>query len=139
MSNKGAENCRFEGLTRKQANAMPFLVNPKYKTYEEVAEAADVSERAIYKWLNDEKFVEALNREVEKYTDGETARVWKALVREAADGDVSAIKLFFELKNKYRDRKEITGKDGGAIEIEESAKKKIQSRIDSIAERTTEE
>lgn len=110
-----SENFIFEGLTKKQANAIPLLANPKYKTYGEVAEEAGVSERSIYKWLNNDRFVEVLNEQVARWTDAENARVWKSLVREAADGNVQAQKLYFEMKNKYKDKKEISGPGGEPI------------------------
>ena len=104
-----SENFIFEGLTKKQANAIPLLANPKYKTYGEVAEEAGVSERSIYKWLNNDRFVEVLNEQVARWTDAENARVWKSLVREAADGNVQAQKLYFEMKNKYKQQLDHTG------------------------------
>lgn len=128
-----SETFIYEGLTKTQSNTIRYLVNPKYKTYGDVAEEANVSERSIYNWLNDDRFVEVLNREIKRFTDAENARVWKSLIREAGKGNVQAIKLYFELKNKYKDRKEITGKDGGPIEID--AKNELAAAINRIAER----
>ena len=112
MTNKDKNNTEtfiFEGLNKKQSTVIPYLVNPKYKTYGEVAAKAGVSERSIYNWLNDDRFVEVLNERLEKWTDAENARIWKSLVREASDGNVQAQKLYFEMKNKYRERVEHSG------------------------------
>lgn len=106
---ESSETFIYEGLTLTQSKAIPLLVSPEFKTYADVAKELGVSERAIYKWLNKERFVQVLNEQIERYTDGETARVWKALINQAVSGDINAIKLFFELKGKYKQRIEHSG------------------------------
>lgn len=119
--------------------ATEMLADPNITTDQEIIDSIDVSRGTFYRWKNDQDFIDLVNSKIDKYTDRETAKVWEALMKKAEDGDTRAIKLFFEMKNQYRDRKEITGEDGGPIEYEESAKEKVQSTIDSIASREEKE
>jgi len=127
------QNTTYTNLTKRQINALPYFVNPEIRTITEIADKADVCRSTIYDWLDDDNFKKAVDHKIENYTDSQTANMWKSLIREGLDGDVRAIKLFFELKNKYKDRKEITGKDGGPIEID--AKNELAAAINRIAER----
>jgi hypothetical protein len=70
--------------------------------------------------MKDSRFLDYLNSQIDKYTDSEIAEVWKALVTKAKRGDISAIKLFFEMKGMYLEKKkfELTGKNGGPIQTE---------------------
>jgi len=129
----------YSDLTKKQINAIDLFVNPKVTSITETADKAGVARKTIYTWLDDENFNEVLNEKIDKFVNSQTAGVWKSLIANAIDGDTRAIKLFFEMQGKYKDRKEITGKNGGAIEIEQSAREKVESRINSIAERTAKE
>jgi hypothetical protein len=57
--------------------------------------------------MEKKSFVDYVNSLIDQYTDAELSRVWKALSLKAASGDTQAIKLFFEMKGKYREVKEI--------------------------------
>lgn len=119
--------------------AAEMLANPSITTDQEIIDSIDVSRGTFYAWKNQQDFIDMVNEKINKYTDRETANVWKALIKEAKKGDPRSVKLFFEMKGKYKDRKEITGADGGPIKYEESAKRKVKSAIDSISSRQKEE
>jgi len=110
----------YDELTKKQINAISLFVNPNIDTITEIADRAGVSRQTIYAWLDDSTFNEVLNKKIDKMVNSQTASVWKSLIKEAVQGDVRAIKLFFEMQGKYKDRKEITGKDGQPIQTEQS-------------------
>ncbi|WP_083821086.1 phBC6A51 family helix-turn-helix protein [Acetonema longum] len=98
-----------------------MLLNPDdRRSKAEKIKAAGLTEQVFYRWMKDERFVNYLNKQIDKYTNSEINEVWKALVRKCKIGDTSAIKLFFELKGLYKDQKQIehTGKDGKPIETE---------------------
>lgn len=128
MSNK--QKTEHEGAVRKGKEWRPhakqifvaqLLVNPDDKrTKEQKAQAAGITYKTLWEWMKDERFVGYLNAQIDKYTDAEVAEVWKALIRKCKQGDVSAIKLFFELKGMYQEKKKIehTGEGGGPIESE---------------------
>ena len=113
--------------------AAEMLANPEITTDQEIIDNIDVSRGTFYKWKNQQEFIDMVNEKIDKYTDKALPKVWESLVDEATSGSVRAQKLYFEMKDKYRDRKEITGKDGGAIEID--AKKELARAINRVAGR----
>lgn len=133
------QDLTFAKLTKKQINTLDLFINPKISSITEIARRSEVSRGTIYNWLDDDNFQRALDKKIDQYVNSQTSAIWKSLIREAKNGDTRAIKLFFEMQGKYKDRKEITGKGGGAIKFEESAKEKVKSTIDSIAAREAEE
>ena len=99
-------------LKPKQLKAIELMANPdtalnRTKIMEEVG----IGRTAFYAWLKDAEFLEALNKKVEQYTDSEIAVVWKSLIRQIEKGDTSAIKLYFELKGKYKQQVELQSVD----------------------------
>ena len=134
-----SQKMTYDDLTQKQINALALFVNPTIDSITEIAEKAGVSRQTIYSWMDNTEFKEALNKKIDQYTDSQTSSVWKSLIAQAKQGNVQAIKLFFEMRGKYRDRKEISGPGGEPIEIRQSAREKVASRINSIAERVGEE
>ncbi len=87
--------------------AATMLANPDIKTKKEVYTTLDIPESTFYDWLNKQKFIDLINSKIDKFTDRETAEVWKALIEEATEGNIKAIKLFFEMKGKYRQKHEV--------------------------------
>lgn len=87
-----------------------MLANPDENlTKCEIAEKCKIARATLYKWLRDADFVDYLNKLIDDYTDSQTAEMWKALCNRAKKGDVQAIKLFFELKGKYKNQVEMSG------------------------------
>ena len=124
------ETQRYDGDTTKE-RAAEMLANPEYSTKKEIYESLGVPEATFYGWLRQQDFIDMVNNKVDKYTDRELPEVWSALVKEAKSGNTNAIKLYFEMKNKYKDRKELSGPDGGAIQVD--AKSELKKAIDRIA------
>ena len=88
---------------KKKRIAAELLANPSFTgTNKDIFAQAGVSHETFYKWLRDPVFRAEVEKLVAQYTDGELARVWKALLRQCEKGDTQAIKLFFELKGKYK-------------------------------------
>ncbi|TCL39968.1 putative insertion element HTH domain-containing protein [Anaerospora hongkongensis] len=105
----------------KQIAIARLLVNPENRgTKEQKAKDAGITYKTLWVWMQDPNFVAYLNSLINQYTDAETAEVWKALIRKAKMGDVSAIKLFFEMKGMYKEQKKVehTGEGGGPIDTE---------------------
>ena len=113
--------------------AAEMVANPEITTNKEIWQSLDISKSTFYRWKDEQEFIDMVNEKVDKYTDQALPDVWESLIEQATSGSVQAQKLYFEMKDKYRDRKEITGKDGGAIEID--AKKELAREIDRVAGR----
>jgi hypothetical protein len=96
------------GLTGKQIEIAQILADPsETRTIKAICEDNELPRRTFYNWMGKKEFVDFVNNLIDKYTDAELAGVWKALARKAKEGDSSSIKLFFEMKGKYREVKEL--------------------------------
>ena len=93
-----------DGIKHKAAE---MLANPEIETKAEVARECGINESTLYGWLKKESFIKLINEKVDKFTDQALPEIWNALIEKAKGGDTTAIKLYFEMKNKYKDRKEI--------------------------------
>ena len=84
--------------------AAECLANPDFiGTKEDIAKNANVSRSTLYRWLRNEEFISIVNDLIDKYVVAESGLVWKALIRECSNGNMQAIKLYFELKDKYKE------------------------------------
>ena len=87
--------------TKEKAAAM--LADPTIRTKKEVWKTCNIDESTLYRWLNDQEFIDKINSKIDKYTDRELSEVWKSLIYNATvERDTKAIKLFFEMKGKYK-------------------------------------
>ena len=99
---ESGQKCTKSRLTKKQREAAEMLANPDIScTKTRLCETVGVSRSGFYKWLKDSL--------IDTYTDAELGSVWKALVHRCVIGDVQAIKLYFELKGKYKQQIEHSG------------------------------
>ena len=110
-----------------------MVANPEITTNKEIWQSLDISKSTFYRWKDEQEFIDMVNSKVDKYTDQALPDVWESLIEQATNGSVQAQKLYFEMKDKYRDRKEISGPDGGAIEI--NAKEELAREINRVAGR----
>lgn len=89
-------------LKPKQRRAAELLANPEFNgTITDLCAQVGVSRNSFYRWMDSPVFLDYLEELIDKYTDSELARVWKALMRKIDQGEIQAIKLYFELKGKY--------------------------------------
>lgn len=96
------------GLTRLQIHIAQILADPsEIRTIKKMCEEEGVPRRTFYNWVGRPEFIEFVNSLIDKYMDAELAGVWGALARKAKSGDTHAMKLFFEMKGKYKEVKEI--------------------------------
>lgn len=83
-----------------------LLLNPDdRRTKAEKMKEVDVPPRTFYRWMKDKRYVDYINTQLERYTDGELAGVWRALINQCNRGNIQAIKLFFEMKELHPDIK----------------------------------
>ena len=99
-------------LGKKQLKAAEMLSNPDFSgTITQLCERIGVARSTFYRWLDDETFRDYVDGLIDRYTDSELSRVWKALMRRVDVGDIQAIKLYFELKGRYK--QDAVGRDAG--------------------------
>lgn len=93
----------YPNVKGKKRKLAELLVNPDCElNITQMCKEIGVSRQTFYVWQNDSEFRAYLNWLIDSYTDSELANVWKALIKKAVSGDVSAQKLYMELKNKYK-------------------------------------
>lgn len=78
-----------------------MLANPDFSgTKKDISEKTGVPLRTLYRWLRNPDFVSLVNSLVLQYADAELAMVWKSLCKRIQDGDMQAIRLYFELRER---------------------------------------
>lgn len=94
-------------LNTKQRKLAEMLANPDCsETITELCKRCNVARSTFYKWMDLDNFREYLDSLIDKYADSELSTVWKALIRRCGKGDVQAIRLYFELREKTAGKKE---------------------------------
>ena len=95
-------------LTTKQLKGVEALsTRGPEETYQEVAKRAGVTRKSLWEWWKLEAFRTAVRERVEKLTDAERTPIINALVRTAKSGDVSAMRLFFQLRGELTEKHEV--------------------------------
>ncbi len=80
-----------------------LLVNPDCDlSVTEMCKQIGVSRQSFYNWQQESDFKNYVEFLIENYTDSELPKAWKALVKKMGEGNVEALKLFFALKDKYK-------------------------------------
>ena len=103
---------KVKGKKRKMAE---MLASPEFDgNISKLCDEIDVARSTFYRWYEDSDFVRYVEWLIERYSDSELANAWRALIKKANSGNVEALKLYFELKGKYK--KEIAI-DGGVVFI----------------------
>jgi len=69
----------------------------------------NIARSTYYRWCDDADFNGYVNYLIEKYTDSELANVWRSLIFKAKCGSVEAIRLYFEMKGKYKQKVSLEG------------------------------
>lgn len=83
--------------------AAECLANPDFAgTKEDIAREAGVSRGTLYRWLRNPDFLEMVNHLIDQYTAAELGMVWKSLLGRCRAGDLAAIKMYFEMKDRLR-------------------------------------
>jgi acyl-CoA-binding protein len=119
------------GLTGKQIEVAQILADPsETRTIKAICESISLPRRTFYNWVGRKEFIEFVNSLVEKYTDAELAKVWGALARKAATGDTHAMKLFFEMKGRYKQITEVNHKFDDLSD--EEREKRIQELMNKV-------
>lgn len=73
----------------------------------EKLESVGVSSQKYHGWLRDPAFVNYLRKRAEVMFSANDYKAFQALSAEAANGDVSALKLFFEMRGIYNPRVQV--------------------------------
>ncbi len=73
----------------------------------EAAKAAGVSAETLIRWFGRSEFREEVRQLTEQESDSVRAEVWRALLDKCRAGDSAAIRLYFDLKDRKKEKAEI--------------------------------
>ena len=91
------------------------LANPEFDgNISALCKEMCVARSTLYRWYDDANFVGYVEWLISRYSDSELPNAWRALIKKASTGNVEALKLYFELKGKYKQEIAI---DGGVVFI----------------------
>lgn len=86
-------------------------------TNQQIASEAGVDPRTIYRWMNNEEFLELLNYYADLSQDAFLPELYAHMRKAVRGGSTRAMELVLKSKGKLIDRKEVTGN----IELEAKA------------------
>jgi len=90
-------------LTGKKLKVAEALANPEVEgSITELLDECGVPRTTFYRWIKNPSFLAEVEKLIDTYTDAELGIVWKSLIAQCAKGNVRAIQLYFEVKNKYK-------------------------------------
>ncbi len=90
-------------VTAKQRAACQQIIAPDFEgDVGELCRQMGIRPATFYKWWDDPAFRAYLQQHMEKYISAAQWSIWRALVKKCKAGDVSAIKLYFEMRSKTK-------------------------------------
>jgi len=110
-----------ETFTRRQLLALDCLVDRRPdETLTEVGKRAGISRVTLYRYLNDPEFHREYRARVAAELTSQRSRMANALIKGGVTpgpGQASLQKIYWTMLGELRDTLEVTGKDGGPIDI----------------------
>jgi acyl-CoA-binding protein len=121
-------------LTGIQIKIAQILADPsEIRSIKAMCEDENVPRRTFYNWVGRKEFVDFVNSLIDKYMDAELAGVWGALARKARSGDTNAMKLFFEMKGKYKSVTEVNHNFDNLSD--EDREKRLKELMDKVVDK----
>ncbi len=77
-------------------------------TLEDICLQYSITADMLYTWLAEDSFRQYMDLILNGKTFSAMTGVWKSLLNQCAEGNIQAIKLYFELKGKYKNDKSLT-------------------------------
>ena len=100
----------YPAVKGKKRNFAEQLASPEFDgNISGLCDEMDIARSTYYRWCDDADFNGYVNYLIEKYTDSELANVWRSLISKAKGGSVEAIRLYFEMKGKYKQKVSLEG------------------------------
>lgn len=134
MSEKVEQNETIWVPSDKQSKVLSWVLENEFEcSYTAISDGTGVARSTIYRWLEkDPNFREEWVNLWQKMIDTSFNAVASAMLKKATTGDVPAARLIGEMKGTLKQRLEVTGKDGAAIEHAHST---LDGRLTDIASR----
>ena len=92
--------------SKKQKKFIEILLNCDYEEDSDIYSQIGINEETFYKWLKDEGFKKYMEDAVSAHIIGENPKVVKSLIDQCKKGNSTALKIYFDLKNKEKSETE---------------------------------
>ena len=100
-----SENVAFQP-SAEQIKFLEIYLELSKKTKKEIAEEIGISDRTIYRWFNDDNFIEWVNSHKTKLLEKSLADRIKVSIKQALKGEFQFSKLLFEMTGDYVQKSE---------------------------------
>jgi hypothetical protein len=111
------QNATFQAIPEQLQFAEIYLDFTKKQTLEAIAEEIGVARSTIWRWFQDDDFVNWLNSKKSELLNKSLMARYRTAIRRAEAGDFQFSKMLFEMTNDYRQRTEFGGIDDKPITI----------------------
>ncbi len=101
MVGRGIEKFTFEPSKNQDKFLFYFLDYDKKYSMEDIAKEIGISRQAIYKWYQDQEFVNWINSKKDEVLSKGIMGIYKTAMRKAQAGDFQFAKLILEIKGEY--------------------------------------
>jgi hypothetical protein len=106
-------------LSPQQIACIILMINPgDRRTKEEKLAEINVPMSTYYHWMRNKDFYAEWQLQMANIMQIEEPEVFAVLAKKIKEGDPSAMKLYYEITGKTGRRMEVTGANGGPIEVE---------------------
>lgn len=131
MANRKIDYTRF---TDAQLEAARVLANPEEKmTNAALAKQVGVSERTIYRWREDQDFIDLLNDLTDKYMDSHLPELYRSLLKGVRNGSAKMTELGLKRAKKLVDVKEVAGEVNiNVMAIEGMSNNDLRKQIEEL-------
>ena len=100
----------FPGVKGKKRRIAEEITSPEFDgNISELCRKQNISRQTYYRWLDDMDFRGYCEWLIGKYTDSELANMWRNVIKAGNNGDVTAMKLYFELTGRFKQQIDISG------------------------------
>jgi hypothetical protein len=116
-----AKNVTQSELTKAEIRLIDTLIDPnnRLKTVQQICDISRCKPRTYYRAFEKEYFIQELQRRSRQIAVRHVGQTMAAFVREAQRGSYQHGKVILEMSGVYTERKEVTGKNGGPIQVDD--------------------
>ncbi len=107
-------------MSDTEKRLLETLLDPRNRhlSITQICSKANIGRTTYYRLFDNPEFEAIVKRESKRLVDRYLSQVMNAFVREAQRGSYNHGKTLLEMAGLHVDKKELTGKDGGPLEVE---------------------
>ena len=94
------ETQKTAGISGKMKKCAEMLISTQFDgNISKLCEELGIARSTFYRWYDKAEFRAYIKFLIDRYTEKELFKIWKAIIETAKKGSPQALKLFFDLKN----------------------------------------